>query len=158
MEYMFKDGFLNTHAPLYMDEVTTIVALLPFLVMFAISFAKKGMYNIHAIMQIIIYIVGILFVGYFEYGVRVQGGFEELLKESTLDHNFMYIFLAFHVFIAIISTIYWTITIAHGVKNFTNMMEIGFRKKHRSLVKKAYLGIVLTSLTGVMLYMFLFVV
>lgn len=157
MDYMFKEGFLHTHAPLFMDEVTVVVAFLPLLVAYAIKLAKDKKYKAHAILQTIIYIVGLIVVSYFEYGARVMGGFAVFMKNSSMNLNFMYAFLAFHVFIAIMSTLIWSYTVFHGIKNYENMMSREFRKRHLKIAKPAFIGVVLTSLTGVMLYMFLFV-
>ena len=43
--YMFESGFFGTRAPFFMDIVTLIVALLPFLVAVAISFARNKYYK-----------------------------------------------------------------------------------------------------------------
>ena len=56
MEYMFHEGFLGTRAPMFMDMVTLIVALLPFLVGSAIYFAKIRKYKVHAFLQIFIFV------------------------------------------------------------------------------------------------------
>ena len=84
MNYMFQPGFLGTKAPFFMDFVTLIVALLPLLVGIAISFAKNKNYTLHARVQWLIFIVSVTVVSYFEYGVRVGGGFETFAKESSL--------------------------------------------------------------------------
>ncbi|MBD3797826.1 MAG: DUF420 domain-containing protein, partial [Campylobacterales bacterium] len=84
MNYMFKTGFLGTNAPFFMDAVTVIVALLPLLVFAAVSLAEKGKYEKHKNTHIIIFIVSVIVVGYFEFGVRIGGGFEEFSKNSSL--------------------------------------------------------------------------
>jgi putative membrane protein len=157
MDYMFKEGFLHTKAPLFMDEVAIVVALLPLLLTYAIYLAKTGKYKAHGIFQLVLYIAGVIFVGYFEYGVRVMGGFAELVKNSAVDHSFLYIFLSIHVLIAIISILTWSYTIFMGVKNFKNMKSKEFRYNHRKIARLAYLGVTLTSLTGIGLYILLFV-
>ena len=56
MEYMFREGFLGTRAPFFMDFTTLIVALLPFLVAISIYFARTKSFKVHQISQIIILI------------------------------------------------------------------------------------------------------
>jgi len=158
MNYMFKNGFLPTDAPLFMDEVMVVIAILPFLVSFAISQVKKGNIPLHVKLQTMIFIVGIIFVGYFEYGARVMGGFGEILQKSELNHTFLYSFLAFHVLVAITTTFLWGYTIFWGLKNYKKMPLKNFRYFHIKLAKPTYLGISLTSVTGVLLYIFMYVI
>ena len=153
---MFKDGFLPTDAPLFMDEVVVVVAMLPFLVVFAISQVKKGNIKLHINLQILLFIVGILFVGYFEYGARVMGGFSHVLAKSILNHTFLYAFLAFHVLIALITTFLWVYTIYFGVRFYKKISPKSFRYSHVKIAKPTFLGIALTSVTGVLLYIFMY--
>ena len=63
---MFQPGFLGTKAPFFMDFVTLIVAFLPLLVGIAISFARSRKYKLHSTVQILIFIISVLVVSYFE--------------------------------------------------------------------------------------------
>ena len=83
MDYMFETGFLGTRAPFFMDFVMIMVALLPLLALVAISMAKVKAYKLHALSQSIIFIVSVIVVGYFEYGVRAGGGFEKFMEQSN---------------------------------------------------------------------------
>jgi len=157
VNYMFKDGFLPTDAPLFMDEVMVVVAMLPFLVAFAISQVKKGNIKLHIKLQILIFILGILFVGYFEYGARVMGGFAPVLAKSSLNHTFLYIFLAFHVLIAIATTFLWSYSIYFGLRYHEKISKKSFRYSHVKIAKPTFLGITLTSVTGVLLYIFIYI-
>jgi len=91
MEYMYKQGFLGTKAPFFMDLTTLIVAFLPFLLAIAIYFAQKRRYKIHTILQTVIYIVSAIVVGYFEYGVRTGEGFKDFLKSTSVSHNYIFL-------------------------------------------------------------------
>ena len=79
MEYMFAKGFLGTRAPFFMDFITLIVTLLPLFVAIGILFARRYDYEIHALIQMSIFILSLVIFGYFEYGVRLGGGFFLLL-------------------------------------------------------------------------------
>ncbi len=157
MDYMFKNGFLPTDAPLFMDEVTVVVAVLPLLVAFAISQAKKGKMELHKKLQLLIFVAGLLMVGYFEYGVRVMGNFAEVLKQSHLNQKFLYIFLAFHILVATITTIMWSFTVFHGLIKHKKLPTSEFRYTHIRYAKPTFLGITLTSVTGVLLYLFIYI-
>jgi putative membrane protein len=155
---MFKTGFLGTNAPFFMDIATIIVALLPLLIFAAISFAANGKYKEHKIAHIFIFVVSVVVVGYFEYGVRIGGGFEEFSKNSSLPYEFLLGFLLFHICIAIITLILWARALYFEPDSNYHFRTTGFQKtKHAKMGKNLSKWIVLTSVTGLMVYIFLFV-
>lgn len=158
MDYMFQTGFLGTRAPLFMDIVTVIVALLPFLVLGAISFAKKKLYNLHAKAQVFIFWVSVIVVAYFEYGVRSFGGFDAFMKESATPHNYAFWVLIFHIAIAVITLGIWISTLIRAKRDrrmnaLPGMYSVG----HKKAGIRTFIGIVLTSVTGLWVYYLLFV-
>ncbi len=156
MDYMFQAGFLGTKAPFFMDFVLIIVALLPFLLVVAISFAMQGKYRLHEILQKIIFIVSVLVVGYFEYGVRLGGGYIGFIKDTTVSHDYSLIVLIVHIIIAIISFILWAKTL-FTAKRDTQAKHIGQSTTHSKSGKIAFIGITLTSISGIWVYLILFV-
>jgi len=158
MDYMFSQGFLGTRAPLFMDIVTLIVALLPLLVYGAVILAKKKLYKIHGVMQNIIFVVSVIVVGYFEYGVRIGGGFDAFIKGSGVSHTYVSIVLGVHVFIAVLTLIYWSSTIIKANYQFSQKLIPGQKSNaHKILALKTFLGIVFTSFSGIWVYLLLFV-
>ena len=158
MDYMFGPGFLGTKAPFFMDFVTLIVALLPLLVIIAVLFAKKKMIKLHMVSQLVLFFVSIIVVSYFEYGVRVGGGFDLFAKGSSLSHGFLVGFLIFHIIISVVTVIWWTKTVICGLKAYHDDRLPGeASKRHRRDGIWSVIGIFLTSLTGVWVYLFLFV-
>ncbi len=158
MDYMFQSGFLGTRAPLFMDMVTIIVALLPVLLALAVYPAVKGHYKTHKIAQVALYIVSVIVVGYFEYGVRIGGGFEEFIKGSSLSHTFVYYFLLMHVAIAIMTLVVWTKTlysalVASGKSALPGKASIAHKKETK--ITSAF--ILATGVTGLAIYFMLFV-
>ena len=147
---MFEIGFLGTRAPLFMDVVTLIVALLPFLISINISFAKAKKYKLHAFAQRLVFVVTIIVLVYFETGVRIGGGFNAFMDGSGVSHNYAFFVLLFHIAIATITTILWFIAIFRVNK----FLETGVHKLFGRIV---FVGIVLTSLTGIWVYLILFV-
>ena len=156
MDYMFQAGFLGTKAPFFMDFVLIIVALLPFLLVVAISFAMQGKYRLHEILQKIIFIVSVLVVGYFEYGVRLGGGYDGFIKDTTVSHSYSLIVLVLHIIIATVSFILWAKTLIYA-KRDTQVKHIGNLTPHRKSAKRAFIGITLTSISGIWVYLILFV-
>lgn len=150
MEYMFHQGFFGTRAPFFMDLVTLIVALLPLLVAGAIYFARKKSYKLHAFSQVFIYIFSVIVVSYFEFGVRLGGGFNYFLEGSTIGYNYAFVVLMFHIAIAVITLIIWTVTITMVKKQLAT-------STHKKVGMMTFAGVVMTSLTGIWVYSLLFV-
>ena len=158
MEYMFQSGFLGTSAPLFMDMVTLIVAILPLLVYGAIILARKRMFKAHMIFQNIIFIFSLIVVGYFEYGVRVGGGFDAFMSESNSSYSYALVVLVLHIFIATAMLYLWTKTILAGNYNYKKSILPGKASNaHRVIAVKTFIAIIFTSFSGVWVYILLFV-
>ena len=158
MDYMFEAGFLGTRAPFFMDFVMIIVALLPLLAMGAISMAKVKKYTLHAVTQNIIFIISVIIVGYFEYGVRAVGGFDAFMEGSHTAHNYALYVLLFHITVAIISLIIWAKTLWSARKAIQNNTLSGsYSTKHKKAGHLTFLGICMTAFTGVWVYILLFI-
>jgi putative membrane protein len=159
MDYMFQPGFLGTRAPFFMDFVMIVVALLPMLVAGAISFAKKKKYRLHALTQTILFVVAVIVVGYFEYGVRAGGGYEGFVKGSSVSHNYAFYVLIFHIIVAVIGFIVWTHTLVTAHKDSKNKTLPGlYSQTHKKAGIRAFIWIVLTAITGIWVYILLFMV
>jgi len=159
MDYMFEEGFLGTRAPFFMDFVMIMVALLPVLVLVAISFAKKSNYKAHARSQTILYIVAVIVVSYFEYGVRVGGGYEGFLEGSSVSHNYSLYVLIFHITVAVIGFIIWTHTLVTARRDSKqNTLPGVYSSSHKKAGKRSFIWIILTAFTGIWVYVLLFMV
>lgn len=150
MNYMFESGFLGTRAPFFMDFVTLIVALLPFLMMGVIFFAKMKKYKLHQVAQYILFVVSVIVVAYFEIGVRIGGGFNSFIEESSVAHHYALIVLIIHIIIATLTLFVWILALSRAKKYLRE-------NKHVQMGKITFSGIVLTSLTGLWVYLLLFV-
>ena len=158
MDYMFQEGFLGTRAPFFMDFVTIIVAFLPLLVLLAIGMAKKKSYKLHGFTQTLIFIVSVIVVGYFEYGVRLGGGFNSFMEESHTAHDYALWVLIIHIIIAILSMFFWTKTLIQAHKSTKNHKLPGsFSVSHKKAGIYTFIGIFLTGFTGIWVYLLLFV-
>jgi len=158
MDYMFAEGFLETRAPFFMDFVTLIVAILPLLVFSAIVLAKKKLYKLHAFMQNIIFVVSVIVVGYFEYGVRMGGGFDAFMEGSGVSYTYASVILGIHILISVVTLLYWSKTIIKANYQFVKAYIPGKKSnEHKLLAIKTFLGIVFTSFSGIWVYLLLFV-
>ncbi len=147
---MFKPGFFGTRAPLFMDEVTLIVVLLPLLLFGGIKLAQKKYYKAHMLYQIILYVTSIAVVLYFEAGVRALGGFKTFEETSSVAHSYLFAVLVLHIAIAASTTLFWTFTVLSAQKE----VRLG---RHRRDGLITFSGVTLTSLTGIWVYLLLFV-
>ncbi|GIT98981.1 DUF420 domain-containing protein [Sulfurovum sp. TSL1] len=158
MDVMFQPGFLGTRAPLFMDIVSVIVALLPFLIYGAIMLAKKKNYTAHEKVQKLLFIVSVLVVGFFEYGVRMEGGYKNLMEGSSVSHDYLLYVLIFHIIISVVTLILWIITLYRGNRYKKQATLPGlYSKAHKQDGQRTFVGIILTMLTGGWVYALLFV-
>jgi putative membrane protein len=158
MDYMFEAGFFGTRAPYFMDFVMIIVALLPLLTLIAIGMAKIKSYKLHQVSQTIIFVVSLIVVGYFEYGVRVGGGFQAFMEGSNTAYNYAFYVLIFHILIALLTIVFWIKTILAARKAVKNNLLPGKASiQHKRDGKLTFAGIFLTSFTGIWVYVLLFI-
>ena len=158
MDYMFQPGFLGTRAPIFMDIVSVIVALLPFLIYGAITLAKKGNYNAHQSVQTLLFVVSVIVVGFFEYGVRMEGGYKNLMEGSSVSHDYLLYVLIFHIMISVITLILWIKTLYYAKRDKGQSTLPGlYSQSHKKDGKRTFVGIILTMLTGAWVYALLFV-
>jgi len=158
MDFIFQPGFLGTRAPLFMDIVSVIVALLPFLIFGAIRLAQIKKYRAHEIVQKFLFVVTVIVVAFFEYGVRVAGGYKNLMEGSSVPHDYFIYVLIFHIIIAVVTLILWTITLYYARRNRKQSTLPGlYSKSHKKDGKRTFIGIILTMLTGGWVYALLFV-
>lgn len=150
LEYMFHPGFFGTRAPFFMDLVTLIVALLPLLVAIAISFARHKNYKAHAYTQIFIFTFSVIVLFYFEYGVRIVGGFDAFMKESSVHYTYAFVVLIMHIFISIITLVFWATTIFRAKKQLKN-------KTHKKVGLYTFVGVTATSLSAIWVYLLMFI-
>ena len=158
MEYMFEAGFLGTRAPIFMDIIVIIVGLLPFLIAFTIWFAINKMYGLHRFFQTILFVVTIVALVYFKYGMYMAGGFDVYIKGSSIDSTIAFYFLVFHIVIASITLIMWfaTMKFASG-DNRRKALPGLYSNSHKKSGKRLAFAILLTSITGVIVYWMLFI-
>ncbi len=142
-----------------MDFVTLIVACLPLLVGMAISFARHQKYSLHSMLQTVILIVSVIVVGYFEYGVRLGGGYEAFVQGIHVSHNYLLVVLTLHILISVITLGIWASTLVSARRSSVRggLLPGPDSVLHKKAGIRSFIGIALTSLTGIWLYLLLFV-
>lgn len=158
MDFMFQTGFLGTRAPLFMDIVSIIVLLLPFLIYGAITLAKRKNYSAHETVQKLLFVVSVIVVAFFEIGVRMEGGYKSLMEGTSVSHDYLLYVLIFHIIISVITLILWvkTLYFAKRYKKQSTLPGL-YAQAHKKDGQRTFIGIILTMLTGAWVYALLFV-
>ncbi len=158
MDSIFQPGFLGTRSPLFMDIVSVIVALLPFLIFGAILLAKKKNYKAHESVQKLLFVVTVIVVAFFEFGVRFVGGYKILMEGSSVGHNYFIYVLIFHIIISVVTLGLWTMTLYRARRYKRQKTLPGMDSNaHKKEGQRTFIGIILTMLTGGWVYALLFV-
>lgn len=155
---LFETGFLGTDAPLYLDVVTLYFSLLPFLLAGSIYLAVRKQFVLHYRSQIMIFFITVAMILLFEISVRIDGGFLEFSKQSSFSMTFLSIFLAIHILIAVLSVILWVIVLYTSYREYQAERDREvFARVHKRKTHLLFSGLTVTSVMGVMIYLFLFV-
>ena len=155
---MFEAGFLGTRAPMFMDVITIFFALLPFLVAYSIYLAVKGRYLLHFRSQMGLFILSMVMVVVFEIGVRVDGGFNAYMQESSLSYNGVLIYLVVHILFALLTVVAWGITIYSSSKAFREEgVASSYFREHGKRARWVFLAIFTNSVMGTAMYPILFI-
>ena len=158
MDFLFQQGFLGTRAPLFMDIVFIIVLLLPFFVYGAILLAKKEKYRAHETVQKLLFFISVTVVLFFEYGVRMEGGYISLMEGSSVSHNYLLYVLIFHIIVSTLTLLLWSYTLYAALRYRRSKALPGlYSPAHRQDGLRTIVGIVLTTLTGAWVYALLFI-
>ena len=156
---MFEQGFLGTDASFFMDATTIYFAILPLLLFFSIKYAINKNYSKHLKSQVLIFVLTVIVISFFEFGVRVENGFLEYSKNSKLPFSFLFAFLTIHVNIALVSMIAWLYVI---VSTFRVYKSIDYKTTqmhtHKRMGKMVFMGLTISAIMGVCLYLFLFII
>ena len=154
---MIPQGFLGTQADLIIDTILVMFILWPFVVLVAIRFASYGHYYQHRNFQIAIFLCVSLLVLALEIDLR----FTDLLIDikKTAMYNSMLAKSVFFIHLIIVSSTYliWVMLLMRSILRFNTQLPGSFSKRHRFWGRILMVGLVLTSMTGVALYVIVFV-
>jgi len=157
IDMLTKVGFLDTGAPLYLDLIVSFLALLPFIIIFAILSAAKGSLRTHKFIQTLFFFLTLLTLTIFSYFIHYQDGFTLLLQKNIIDSTQVNILLFIHITIAFITLILWMFTLIYALQDRRRRALPGvYSGSHRKSGKRVFLGIFLTSLSSIGIYWMLF--
>ncbi len=140
---------------LIMTGVLIITLAAPFLVSYAIRFAKAGNYTAHKKIQNITFIICVLGVLVLEGLIRYSGGSGSLSGQS--DHSGTSLFstiLIAHIIGAVLTYILWIYLILVSNNKFKKSLLPGsFSVHHKKLGIILFIGLVYTAVTALIVYL-----
>jgi len=150
---MLQTGFIST-APLFLDLSTLYYIILPFLLFTSIGYAIKHEYKKHIISQVFIFVITMVIIVLFEIGIRMNGGFVDLIKQSHLPYSPMMYFMVVHIIIAFTSICMWTYLVSSSYLSYKRGHLINH---HAKLGRFTFVGLTLSCIMGVVIYYLLFI-
>ena len=157
-------GFLGYPSTLMLDVVVVALALVVPLLLVSLYLVKIARnYTAHRNLQILLGGLLLVTVGLFELDMRLQGGWQAILKNRdvqlsperlSLVSQVLFVHLGF----AVSTCILWTVTLIWAWRAYPNPpVPMSHSKTHKLLGWLSMLDITLTSVTGLAFYYLAFV-
>ncbi len=160
-----SDGFLGYKASLMLDVVVcALVVVVPTLLFSLYAVKVRRNYRLHKTLQIVLGVVLLAAVGLFEIDMRMHGGISGILAKrsrplSPAERASFNQLLAVHLFFAISTVILWATTLTLALRRMpVPPAPCAHSPLHKRLGWLSAADITLTSVTGLLVYYYGFVV
>lgn len=160
-----RDGFLGYRTSFMLDVVVCALVLLVPLLVYSIYQVKICRnYSRHKQLQILLGALLLVAVGLFEFDMRWQGGIRTILAKrdtplTAAQDVFFYRLLIVHLFFAVSTVLLWSTTIVLALRKIPKPpCPCPHSPIHKLLGWLSAVDITLTSVTGLMVYYYGFVV
>ena len=144
-------GFLGTRADTLIDLAIVFFVLAPFLMVYALRLAAQRRHREHRNLQAGLLLAAIVAVLMLEISLRF-GSAGEAFAASSLYGPPMTALFVVHLAIAIPTFILWCWLAALSWRRFSHTLPGPFGPTHRRWGKLAFVGLCLSSATGIGLY------
>ena len=160
-----QDGFLGYQTTFMLDVVAIalfVVVLVLAWSLFAVKVQKN--YLLHKRLQILLGVVLLIAVGLFEVDIRLQGGIDGILAKrtiplSSLQRTFFNQLLIVHLVFAITTVAVWAVTLTLALRRIPSPPgPCAHSELHKKLGWISALDITATSITGLLVYYYGFMV
>ncbi len=159
------DGFLGYKASLMLDVVVCALAIVVPTLLFSLYAVKvRRNYRLHKALQITLGIVLLVVVGLFEADMQLQGGIDGILAkrsrplapdERASFNRLLYV----HLFFAVSTVFLWATTLILALRRMPSPPHpCDHSRLHKRLGWLSATDITLTSVTGLLVYYYGFVV
>ena len=144
-------GFLGTRADAFIDAGIVLLVVAPFLMAYALRLAARRRHRAHRNLQAGILGVTIVAVLMLEISIRF-GNAGEAYRASSLYGPAMVGLFVVHLAVAVPTFVVWCGLAALSWRRFTHTLPGPFGRRHRLWGKLAFVGLCLSSATGVAMY------
>ena len=144
-------GFLGTRADTLIDLAIVFFVLAPFLMVYALRLAAQRRHREHRNLQAGLLLAAVVAVLMLEISLRF-GGAGDAFAASSLYGPPMTALFVVHLAIAIPTFILWCWLAALSWRRFSHTLPGPFGRTHRRWGKLAFVGLCLSSATGIGLY------
>ena len=144
-------GFLGTRADILIDLAIVFFVLAPFLMVYALRLAAQRRHREHRNLQAGLLLAAIVAVLMLEISLRF-GSAGDAFAASSLYGPPMTALFVVHLAIAIPTFILWCWLAALSWRRFSHTLPGPFGRTHRRWGKLAFVGLCLSSATGIGLY------
>ncbi|MBS0265620.1 MAG: DUF420 domain-containing protein [Planctomycetes bacterium] len=160
-----SDGFLGYKASLMLDVVVcALVIVVPALLYSLFAVKVRRQYQLHKALQVTLGIVLLAAVGLFELDMRLHGGIDTILAKrvrplTTSEKEAFYQLLYVHLFFAVSTVFLWGTTLVLAWRRIPSPPgPCAHSRQHKILGWLSAADITLTSVTGLLVYYYGFVV
>ncbi len=117
---------------------------------------RKGEYSFHKKIQLTLFAVLFVTVILFELDLRARGGIFKMVEQSQFEGTaFLNGLIWFHMFVSITTSFIWMGLVAFSLWKFASPpVPNNFSGVHKFFGKIGMIDMILTGITGVMLYIF----
>ncbi len=149
-------GFLGTRADALIDLAVVFFVAAPFLMAYALRLAARRRYRKHRNLQASLIAVGIVAILLLEASIRYGGGAAAYAQSAYYDTPLMRGLFILHLAIAIPWFVCWCTLVGVSWRRFSGILPGSFSSAHRRWGQVTYVGLWLTCVTGVVLYVISF--
>ena len=149
---MIANGFLGTRADLLIDSVIVLTTIIPFVMYYSIRQARKGRYQTHRNFQVRLLVIMIISVIFLELNIRFGATVDAIAESSFADTTIIKTVFIVHLFIALPTFLSWIALSFISWRGFQKRLPGAFSNKHKLIGRMIFIGLCLTSFTGLMLY------
>jgi hypothetical protein len=160
MRIEFPPSMFGARCDLLMDIVVISMAIILPLLWYSFKKVKQErQYKLHKNIQLTMFIILFFVVLLFEYDMQQNGGIFEMVKGSAYEGTFFLNFMIyFHTFLSITTSLIWMVLIIVSLIKFGKNPKPGkFSKTHKLWGTIGMWDMALTCITGLILYIFGFI-
>ncbi|MFC5411260.1 DUF420 domain-containing protein [Larkinella bovis] len=157
MTISFPPSIFGARCDVLMDIVVISMAIILPLLWYSYKKVKvERNYRLHKNIQLTMFIILFFVVLLFEYDMKQHGGIFAMVKGSAYEGTFFLNFMIyFHTFLSITTSLIWILLIPISFNKFGKNPKPGkFSKTHKLWGKIGMWDMALTCITGLILYIF----